>query len=132
MRSMSDGNTTCPAVDECDVCGRCTMCHPCDPRYDHGDPLPAGQARVIISGDTIEEKLRALQHAREQLDAVTAAFNETVARGLDVFIHQPDEYHATHYPDGVLHTFTGPNHDGHTRTWHVTTRHPEGTNHEQL
>lgn len=127
MRSMSDGNITCPAADECDVCGRCTMCHTCDPRYDHGDPLPAGQARVIISGGTIEEKLRALQHAREQLDAVTAAFNETVARGLDVFTHQPDEYHATHYPDGVLHTFTGPNHDGHTRTWHVTTRHPDTT-----
>lgn len=127
MRNMSDGNTTCPAADKCDVCGRCTMCHPCDPRYDHGDPLPAGQAQVIISGDTIEEKLRALQHAREQLDAATAALNEAVACGLDVFIHQPDEYHAAHYPDGVLHTFTGPNHDGHTRTWHVTTRHPENT-----
>lgn len=45
------------------------------------------------------------------------------------FLHTPDEHTATHYPDGVLHTFTGPNSDGHTRTWRVATRHPENTTH---
>lgn len=52
--------------------------------------------------------------------------------GVAINLHQPDEYHATHYPDGVLHTFTGPNNDGRVHTWHATTRHPEGTNREQL
>lgn len=117
---------TCNPADVCGVCGRCTMCRTCDPRFDHGGPLPAGQARVILYADTVEEKQRALQHAREQLDAATAAFNEAVNCNPEVFIHRPDEHHATHYPDGVLHTFTGPNNDGRTRAWRVATRHPEG------
>lgn len=123
---MSDGNTNCNPADVCDVCGRCTMCRTCDPLCDHGDPLPAGQARVILYADTLEEQQRALQHAREQLDAATKEFYDAVNCNPDVFIHRPDEHHATHYPDGVLHTFTGPNNDGHTRAWRVATRHPEG------
>lgn len=135
---MSDGNTTCPAADKCDVCGRCTMCHPCDPRYDHGDPLPAGNVGVNLYGpgwystDQVRDMLNEVGVDMEHAEHLMAQAAETMDCYVQSFLHQPDEYHATRYPDGVLHTFAGPNHDGHTHTWHVTTRHPEGTNHEQL
>lgn len=71
---------------------------------------------------------------REAVKAIAERItgNPTVECDPDEFIHHPDDHAAMHYPDGVLHTFTGPNNDGRLHTWHVTTRHPEGTNHEQL
>lgn len=125
--------TACNPADECDVCGRCTMCRTCDPLYDHGDPLPENPGVTVnvhgpgwYSIANVEEVLRQLgvdmEHA-EQLLAQTAV---TVDCHLEDFLHHPDEHHAAHYPDGVLHTFTGPNNDGHTRAWRVATRHPEG------
>lgn len=130
MRNMSDGNITCPAADECDVCGRCTMCYPCDPRYDHGDALPAGNGGVNLHGpgwyhaDQVRDMLNKVGVDMEHAEHLMAQVAEAMDGYIESFLHTPDEHTATHYPDGVLHTFTGPNNDGHTRTWTVATRHP--------
>lgn len=130
--------TACNPADVCGVCGRCTMCRPCDPLYDHGGPLPAGNVTVNIHGPVwysianAEEVLRQLGADMERAEQLMAQAVEVVDCYIADFLHTPDEHTATHYPDGVLHTFTGPNNDGHTRTWKVATRHPEGTTNGEL
>ena len=117
------------------------MCRSCDTRlYDHGGPLPGNQKVTLkLHGPTtadVEDMLHrigvGLGRARDLLTRAGNTLNRTVECDPDEFIHHPDDHAAMHYPDGVLHTFTGPNNDGQLHTWHVTTRHPEGTNHEQL
>ena len=98
----------------CPICKQCTMCYGHNPRYDHGGKLPTGGGAVnrgaaegyTPNGEPYRVEWETITHER---------------------VHQPDQHHATHHPDGVLHTFTGPNHDGTPHTWAVTTRHPENT-----
>ena len=113
--------SSCNPADECDVCGRCTMCRPCDPLYDHGDPLPENPNVTVNVRAKAEGTLRAFLRNL----GINRTTPTIVECDPDEFIHRPDEHTATHYPDGVLHTFTGPNHDGHTRAWRVATRRPE-------
>lgn len=42
-------------------------------------------------------------------------------------VHRPDIHRATFHDGGVLHTFTGPNHDDTLHTWAVITKHPRNT-----
>lgn len=104
----------CCAPTICPTCKQCTMCYGHNPRYDHGGKLPAGNygvSRGVAEGYTSDG-----EPYRVEWETIT---HERV--------HQPDQHHATHHPDGVLHTFTGPNNDGTLHTWAVTTRHPENT-----
>lgn len=126
--------TACNPVDECDVCGRCTMCRTCDPLYDHSDPLPEyPNVTVNIHGpgwystDQVRDMLNKVGVDMEHAEHLMEEARNTVDCYIADFLHTSDEHHATHYPDGVLHTFTGPNNDGHTRAWRVATRHPENT-----
>lgn len=79
-----------------------------------------------------EEVIRQLGADMERAEQLMAQAAEVVDCYIADFLHQPDEHTATHYPDGVLHTFTGPDCDGRVKTWHVTTRHPEGTTNGEL
>ena len=96
---MMDGNTH----NDCQTCGQCK-----------GKPWFS---------------LTALRDRLAQLTKGINPIRTTQVMDCDPkeFTHQPDEYQAGYLKDGVLHTFTGPNNDGHTRTWQVATRHPEGT-----
>lgn len=97
------------------------MCRTCDTRlYDHGGPLPETPNVTVNIRGKAEGTLRAfLRNLGISHDT------PTVECDVDEFIHHPDDHAAMHYPDGVLHTFTGPDSDGRVKTWHVTTRHPE-------
>lgn len=126
--------TACNPADECDVCGRCTTCRTCDPLYDHGDPLPENPSVTVnihgpgwYSTDQVRDMLNKVGVGVEHAEHLMEEARNTLDRYIADFLHTPDEHHATRYPDGVLHTFTGPDSDGHARTWAVTTRHPEGT-----
>lgn len=115
--------TACNPADECGVCGRCTMCRTCDTRlYDHGGPLPETSNVTVNVRAKAEGTLRAFLR-----NLGISRTIPTVECDPGEFIHHPDDHAAMHYPDGVLHTFTGPDCDGRLHTWHVTTRHPENT-----
>lgn len=67
-----------------------------------------------------EDEMRQLAaHIGNKVDA-----NITVTTVNHPEVHQPDQHTAEFHPDRVEHTFTGPDTDGTTHQWQVTTRHP--------